>query len=123
MPLTAEDAAFSLQRAVKLNKTPGFILTQFGWNADNVEKLIRATGEYTMELTLPTLQATSFVLYCLSGDHRRRSREGARAGQPGQQRPRQCLAEDAQRGVRQLSPGRVAGERSHHPGGESACRW
>jgi peptide/nickel transport system substrate-binding protein len=64
--VTAEDAAFSLQRAVKLNKTPGFILTQFGWNADNVEKLIHATGEYTMELTLPTLQATSFVLYCLS---------------------------------------------------------
>jgi len=64
--LTAEDAAFSLQRAVKLNKTPTFILTQFGWSADDVEKLIRATGEYTLELTLPTAQATTFVLYCLS---------------------------------------------------------
>jgi peptide/nickel transport system substrate-binding protein len=62
----AEDAVFSLQRAVKLNKTPGFILTQFGWNADNVEKMIRATGDYTLQLTLPSLQATSFVLYCLS---------------------------------------------------------
>jgi peptide/nickel transport system substrate-binding protein len=64
--LTAEDTAFSLQRAVKLNKTPAFILTQFGWNAENVERMIRATAEHTLELTLPTPQATTFVLYCLS---------------------------------------------------------
>jgi peptide/nickel transport system substrate-binding protein len=64
--LTAEDAAFSLQRAVKLNKTPAFILTQFGWNAENGERMIRATAEHTLELTLPTLQASTFVLYCLS---------------------------------------------------------
>ena len=31
-PVTANDAAFSLQRVVKLNKTPGFIITQFGFN-------------------------------------------------------------------------------------------
>src|SRR5262249_50067271 len=30
-PVTAADAAWSLQRAVILNKTPGFILTQFGF--------------------------------------------------------------------------------------------
>jgi peptide/nickel transport system substrate-binding protein len=65
-PLTAEDVAFSLQRVVKLNLTPGFILTQFGWNAGNVEQMIRATGEYALELKLPAVQATSFVLYCLS---------------------------------------------------------
>jgi peptide/nickel transport system substrate-binding protein len=64
--LTAEDAAFSLQRVVKLNKTPGFILTQFGWNADNVDRMIRAIGDHTLELTLPALQAPTFVLYCLS---------------------------------------------------------
>ena len=34
-PVRAEDAAWSLQRAVILNKTPSFILTQFGFNADN----------------------------------------------------------------------------------------
>ena len=65
-PLTAEDVAFSLQRVVKLNLTPGFILTQFGWDKDNVEKMIRATDERTLELTLPSVQATTFVLYCLS---------------------------------------------------------
>ncbi|MGO8869284.1 MAG: ABC transporter substrate-binding protein [Alphaproteobacteria bacterium] len=65
-PLTAEDAAFSLQRVVKMNKTPGFIITQFGLTADNVEQMVRATSEYTLELKLPIVQATSFVLYCLS---------------------------------------------------------
>ncbi len=65
-PVTAEDVAFSLQRVVKLNLTPGFILTQFGWDKDNVEKMIRATGPTTLELALPTVQASSFVLYCLS---------------------------------------------------------
>jgi peptide/nickel transport system substrate-binding protein len=66
-PVTAQDAAFSLQRVVKLNKTPGFIITQFGFNADNVEKYIRATDDSTLELKLPgEAEATSFVLYCLS---------------------------------------------------------
>jgi peptide/nickel transport system substrate-binding protein len=65
-PVTAEDMAFSLQRVVKLNLTPGFVLTQFGWNADNVEKMIHATGEYSLEIVLPAVQASSFVLYCLS---------------------------------------------------------
>jgi peptide/nickel transport system substrate-binding protein len=65
-PLTAEDVVFSLQRVVKLNLTPGFVLTQFGWNADNVEKMIHTTGEYSLEIVLPVVQASSFVLYCLS---------------------------------------------------------
>jgi peptide/nickel transport system substrate-binding protein len=65
-PVTAEDAAFSLQRAVKMNKTPAFILKQFDFTADNVDKLIHATGEYALELTLPAVQAPTFVLYCLT---------------------------------------------------------
>ena len=68
-PVTAHDAAFSLQRVVKLNKTPGFIITQFGYNADNVEKLIRALDDYTVEMKLPgEAEATSFILYCLSAN-------------------------------------------------------
>jgi peptide/nickel transport system substrate-binding protein len=68
-PVTANDAAFSLQRVVKLNKTPGFIITQFGFTPDNVEKLIRATDDYTLEMQLPgEAEATSFVLYCLSAN-------------------------------------------------------
>ncbi len=64
--LTAEDAAFSFQRVVKLNKTPGFILTQFGFTKDNVETLIKATDASTLVMTLPEPAAPSFVLFCLS---------------------------------------------------------
>jgi peptide/nickel transport system substrate-binding protein len=41
-PLTAEDVAYSLQRAVMLDKTPAFILTQFGFTKENVKDRIRA---------------------------------------------------------------------------------
>ena len=68
-PVTANDAAFSLQRVVKLNKTPGFIVTQFGFKPDNVEQTIRALDDYTLEIRLPEeAEATSFVLYCLSAN-------------------------------------------------------
>ena len=36
-PITAEDVVFSLQRAVTLDKSPAFILGQFGLTKDNVE--------------------------------------------------------------------------------------
>ncbi len=64
--LTADDAAFSLQRVVKLNKTPGFIISQFGFTKDNVEKLIVAKDATTLEMTLPSAAAPTFVLFCLS---------------------------------------------------------
>ena len=53
---------------VKLNKTPGFIVTQFGFKPDNVEQMIRAPDDHTLEMKLPEAQATSFVLYCLSAN-------------------------------------------------------
>ncbi len=65
---TAEDAAFSLQRVVKLNKTPGFIITQFGFTKDNVETLIKAVDPDTLHFELPTQQSSSFVLFCLSAN-------------------------------------------------------
>jgi peptide/nickel transport system substrate-binding protein len=67
-PVTAEDAAFSLQRAVILGKAPSFILTQFGFDRDNVRRLIRATDAQTVVVELPDARATSFVLYCLSAN-------------------------------------------------------
>lgn len=65
-PVTAEDVAFSLQRAVKLNKTPSFILTQFGFTPENVEERVKVTGENTVEVTLDKEYALSFVLNCLT---------------------------------------------------------
>jgi peptide/nickel transport system substrate-binding protein len=66
--LTAEDAAFSLQRTVLLNKTPGFIITQFGFTKDNVAQLIRATDDHTLQIDLPQAVAPSFFLFCLSAN-------------------------------------------------------
>jgi peptide/nickel transport system substrate-binding protein len=67
-PVTAEDVAFSFQRVVQLNKTPGFILTQFGYTADNVKDMIKAVDDETVVMKLGSVQATSFVLYCLSAN-------------------------------------------------------
>jgi peptide/nickel transport system substrate-binding protein len=67
-PMTSADAEFSLHRAITLNLTPGFILTQFGFTKDNVAQLIRATDPYTLQMELPKPAATSFVLYCLSAE-------------------------------------------------------
>ncbi|CAN0029097.1 unnamed protein product, partial [Chrysoparadoxa australica] len=65
-PVTAKDAEFSLRRAVLLNKTPSFILTQFGFSAENVEQTIVATDDKTLVLTLDKPYAVSFVLNCLT---------------------------------------------------------
>lgn len=64
-PVTAEDAEFSLRRAVILNKTPSFILTQFGFTPENVEETIVADGN-TLTITTDKRYATSFVLNCLT---------------------------------------------------------
>ncbi len=64
-PVRAEDAEFSLRRAVVLNKTPSFILTQFGFTPENVEQTIVASGN-TISITTDKRYATSFVLNCLT---------------------------------------------------------
>ena len=65
-PLTAEDAVFSLQRVVKLNQTPAFILTQFGFSPDNVEQRIRVVDPHTFTVVLDKPYAPTFFLYCLT---------------------------------------------------------
>ena len=65
-PVTAEDAAFSLQRAVILNKAPGFIIAQFGFTQGNVAERIRATDARTLVIEIAARQAPTFLLYCLS---------------------------------------------------------
>lgn len=64
-PVRAEDVEFSLRRVVQLNKTPAFILTQFGFTADNVAETIVAEGN-TIRITTDKRYATSFVLNCLT---------------------------------------------------------
>ena len=48
-----------------LNKTPAFILTQFGFTPENVEDTIKADGN-TLIITTDKRYATSFVLNCLT---------------------------------------------------------
>jgi peptide/nickel transport system substrate-binding protein len=67
-PVTAEDAAFSLQRAVRLNKAPAFIINQFGFAKDNVEQRIVARDPRTLVLTLGEQVAPTLFLYCLTAN-------------------------------------------------------
>ncbi|MCQ4162131.1 ABC transporter substrate-binding protein [Roseomonas sp. GC11] len=67
-PVTAEDVAFSLQRAVRLAKAPAFIIGQFGLTPANVAEAITTEGPRGVVLRLPSRWATSFVLYCLAAN-------------------------------------------------------
>lgn len=64
-PVTADAAAWSLQRAVKLNKTPAFILNQFGWTAENVDSMIMAHGDDLM-IVVSKPFAPTFLYNCLT---------------------------------------------------------
>ena len=65
-PITAEDVAFSLRRVVALDKTPSFLLTQFGWTAANVGSLVKATAADTFQFTVLADLAPTLVLNVIS---------------------------------------------------------
>ncbi len=67
-PVTAEDAAFSLQRVVKLDKSPAYIINQFGYTKDNVEQFISAPDKETLVIKTADPASESFLLYCLSAN-------------------------------------------------------
>lgn len=64
--LTADDVVFSLQRVVLLDKSPAFILTQFGFTPENVKKTITKVDDYTVKMVIDKPYAPTFVLYCLT---------------------------------------------------------
>ncbi|MFL5018224.1 MAG: ABC transporter substrate-binding protein [Rhizobium sp.] len=65
-PITAEDVAWSFERAVKLDKSPAFILTQFGLTGDNIAEKAKAADANTFVFTVDKAYAPSFVLNCLT---------------------------------------------------------
>ena len=65
-PVTADDAAFSLQRTVILNKGQAFIITQFGWTADNVKELVKAIDPLTLQVKVTENLAPTLVLHALA---------------------------------------------------------
>ena len=66
--LTAEDVVYSLHRAVVLDKSPAFILTQFGFTKDNVKDKIKQTGPLTVTIETDKEYAPTFVYNCLTAN-------------------------------------------------------
>ena len=64
--LSAEDVVFSLQRAVLLDKTPAFILTQFGLSKQNVKDRVRQTGPLSLTIETDKPYAPTLVYNCLT---------------------------------------------------------
>lgn len=64
--VTAADAVFSLKRAVKLDKPPAIIITQFGITGGNVDQAIIQTADYTFDFTMDQPYAPTLVLYALT---------------------------------------------------------
>ena len=65
-PVTAEDAAFSLQRVVLLDRVPAFLFTQLGWSRDNVKELVAAPSPATLTVKITEDFSPSLVLNLLS---------------------------------------------------------
>ena len=65
-PVTGEDAAFSLQRAIKLDKTPAFLIGQLGWTKDNVDQMVKAPDDATLQITIDADYSPSFVMALMS---------------------------------------------------------
>jgi peptide/nickel transport system substrate-binding protein len=65
-PVTADDVAWSLQRVVKLDQAPSFILTQFGWDKDNVDGLVTALDPETVQVTITADFSPGLVLNAFS---------------------------------------------------------
>ena len=66
--VTADDVAWSLQRVAILGKAPSFILTQFGFDKDNVAARIKATDDHTVIMQIAEANAPNFVLSCLAAN-------------------------------------------------------
>jgi len=66
--LTAHDVVFSMHRAILLGKQPSQLLTQFGFNADNIKERIRASDDFTFVFEMDDAYAETFVLYCLTAN-------------------------------------------------------
>lgn len=67
-PITSADVVYSIQRAVTLNKTPGFIITQFGIKKENVLDVVKSVDANTVTITVDKPYAPSFFLNCMTAD-------------------------------------------------------
>ena len=66
-PVTAEDAAWSLQRVIKLGRVGSTDFALWGFTPENVDQLIRAVDATTLEIELVEPINIDLVLYSLAG--------------------------------------------------------
>ncbi|CAN7665033.1 ABC transporter substrate-binding protein [Phyllobacterium sp. LjRoot231] len=66
-PVTAEDAAWSIQRVIKMGQVGSTDVALWGFTPENVDKLVRSKDEHTLEIELPLSVNTDLVLYSLAG--------------------------------------------------------
>ncbi|TCM52669.1 peptide/nickel transport system substrate-binding protein [Rhizobium sp. PP-F2F-G48] len=64
--LTAKDVEWSLRRLVKLGLAPSTDLRQWGFSADNVDTLIRATDDATLVVETPEVWNANLILFSLA---------------------------------------------------------
>lgn len=65
-PVTAGDAAWSLQRVLRLNLAPATVWKSYGFTAANVDALVRAPDARTLQISLPQPTDPSLVLATLA---------------------------------------------------------
>lgn len=66
--LTADDVVYSFHRAVLLDKTPAFILTQFGLTKEQVKARVKAAGPLTVTIETDKTYAPTLVFNCLTAN-------------------------------------------------------
>ena len=66
-PVTAEDAAWTIQRVIKLAQVGATDIAAWGFTPENVDQFVRAVDERTLEIELPEPVSPDLVLYSLAG--------------------------------------------------------
>lgn len=64
--ITSEDVVYSLRRAIKLKKSPSFMLEGLGWNTNNVDSLVKVGATGSVEISTPRKLAPSYIQSLLS---------------------------------------------------------
>ncbi len=65
-PLTADDIIFSYSRAVKMNKSPAFILNVLGWQPDNIDTQLKKIDDHSLQLSWTADVSPAVALNILS---------------------------------------------------------
>jgi len=65
-PLTADDVIFSFSRAVKMNKSPAFILNVLGWQPDNIDTQLKKIDDHSLQLSWTANVSPAVALNILS---------------------------------------------------------